>query len=437
MKIFTVNEIQDILRNLILNEFQYPITVKGEVANIRVPTSGHQYFSLREDNASINCVLFNGQSKQNVRDFESQEVLITGNVDLYKGNGNCQIKVIELTEYGEGALKKAIEKTRKKLEKEGLFENNRQLPEFPKSISIITSPDSHALRDVCSKLKERYPLTEVIIYPCLVQGKEASSSIIKQIKKCNSDALTDLIMIIRGGGSLEDLMPFNDELLARCIYESKLPVITGIGHQPDITIADYVADVSMETPTAAAVRISPDKFELIQKIDSTESHIKKYINFKMDGFKNHLLENKNKLKTCKPEVMISGMLVELKKTNNNIFKIISYKLREIKYLNKINKTRLKQTHTIIKQEYLSYFSKYKLFHNELIKMIRTYFAEKQSTIKAKTNELISFNPKKTLKKGYSIIRDSNEKIVKNKEIFKKLKKFNVEFYDGLVKSHKK
>jgi len=138
-----------------------------------------------------------------------------------------------------------------------------------------------------------------------VQGKEASSSIIKQIKKCNSDALTDLIMIIRGGGSLEDLMPFNDELLARCIYESKLPVITGIGHQPDITIADYVADVSMETPTAAAVYVSPDKFDLIQKIDNTESHIKKYINFKMDGFKNSLLENKNKLKIYKPEVMIS------------------------------------------------------------------------------------------------------------------------------------
>jgi len=131
------------------------------------------------------------------------------------------------------------------------------------------------------------------------------------------------------------------------------------------------------------------------------------------------------------------MFVELKKTNNNIFKIITYKLREIKYLNKINKTRLKQTHTIIKQEYLSYFSKYKLFNNELIKMIKTYFVEKQSIIKTKTNELISFNPKKILKKGYSIIRDSNEKIVKNKEIFKKLKKFNVEFYDGLVKSHKK
>ena len=437
MKIFTVNEIHDILRGLILNEFQYPVTVKGEIANIRIPTSGHQYFSLREDNASINCVLFNGQSVQNVRDFESQEVLITGNVDLYKGNGNCQIKVIELAEYGEGALKKAIEKTRKKLEGEGLFENSRRLPEFPRSISIVTSPDSHALRDVCSKLKERYPLTEIIIYPCLVQGKEASTSIIKQIEKCNNDDLTDLIMLIRGGGSLEDLMPFNDELLARCIYESKLPVVTGIGHQPDITIADYVADISMETPTAAAVHISPDKFELIQKIDDIESHIKNYISFKMNNLKSNFLENKNKLKSCNPESVINGMFINLSNVNNDIFKIMSYKLREISSLNKMNKVRLKQTNDIIKQEYSSCFSKHKLFNNELTKKIQSYFLEKKSIIRTKTNELISFNPKKILKKGYSVIRDSNNKIVKNKEIFKKLKEFNVEFYDGLVKSNKK
>ena len=437
MKIFTVNEIHDILRSLILNEFQYPITVKGEIANVRVPTSGHQYFSLREDNASINCVLFNGQSKQDVRDFESQEVLITGNVDLYKGNGNCQIKVIELTEYGEGALKKAVEKTRKKLEKEGLFKNNRKLPTFPNSIGIITSPDSHALRDVCSKLKERYPLTEIIIYPCLVQGKEASISIIKQIQRCNNNAFIDLIMLIRGGGSLEDLMPFNDELLARCIYESKLPVITGIGHQPDTTIADYVADVSMETPTAAAVHISPDKFELIQKIDDMENHIKNYINFRMNNLTNDLLENKNKLKIYNPEATINKMSIEFKNANNSILKIMNYKLKEIKYLNKINHTRLKQAHVTIKQTYLSYFSKYKLFNNELIKTMQTYFIEKTSTIKTKTNELISCNPKKILKKGYSIIRDSNKKIIKNKGIFKKLKEFNVEFYDGLVKLNKK
>jgi exodeoxyribonuclease VII large subunit len=236
-------------------------------------------------------------------------------------------------------------------------------------------------------------------------------------------------MLIRGGGSLEDLMPFNDELLARCIYESKLPVITGIGHQPDTTIADYVADVSMETPTAAAVHISPDKFELIQKIDDMENHIKNYINFRMNNLTNDLLENKNKLKIYNPEATINKMSIEFKNANNSILKIMNYKLKEIKYL--------KQAHVTIKQTYLSYFSKYKLFNNELIKTMQTYFIEKTSTIKTKTNELISCNPKKILKKGYSIIRDSNKKIIKNKEIFKKLKEFNVEFHDGLVKLNKK
>jgi exonuclease VII large subunit len=157
----------------------------------------------------------------------------------------------------------------------------------------------------------------------------------------------------------------------------------------------------------------------------------------MNNFKSNLLENKNKLRSCNPEAVINGMFINLSNVNNDIFKIMSYKLREISSLNKMNKVRLKQTNAIIKQEYSSYFSEHKLFNNELIKKIQTYFLEKRSIIKTKTNEFISCNPKKILKKGYSIIRDSNKKIVKNKAIFKKLKEFNVEFYDGLVKSNKK
>ena len=215
---------------------------------------------------------------------------------------------------------------------------------------MITSPDSHALHDVCSKLKSRFPISDIIIYPSLVQGKYAPENIIKQIIRCNKDRDVDVILLIRGGGSLEDLMAFNDEKLAREIYASKLPIVTGIGHQPDITIADYVADISMETPTAAAVHITPDQFELLQRINDAEEQIKNISQLKIQNKKETLVGNIMKIQNYNPSRMINNfkdIRENIDKKYHNIVKVI---LDELTAKSEYQLIRIKQTKNILTEK---------------------------------------------------------------------------------------
>jgi len=323
MKIFTVEELNTSLKDIVVQQFNYPITIKGEISNVRMPQSGHQYFKLTDNDGfnkhSIDCVIWKGRLEKTAKDYDTQEVLITGNVTMYKATANCQIQVNDITEYGEGALRKAMEETRVKLEKEGLFDNKKEFPLYPSNIGIITSADSHALHDVLSKLETRYPLANITIYPSLVQGVNAAKNIILQLQNCNSEKGIDAIMLIRGGGSLEDLMAFNNEDLAREIYKSKKPIVTGIGHQPDVTIADYVADAAMETPTAAAVFITPDKYELMERFIAFDEKIKNISLIKLNKFKDDHLTIINRINKYNPANVIDNLKVK----HREIFKQFS------------------------------------------------------------------------------------------------------------------
>ncbi len=436
MKIFSVEELQNIIRNLIIGEFNYPITIKGEIANPRVSPRGHQYFTLRDGNgisqSSINCVIFNGQLDQNIKDYDAKEVLITGNVDLYKGNGNSQIKVIDIVEYGEGELKKAIEQTRLKLEKEGLFESKKLLPKYPESIGLITSPDSHALHDVCSKLKSRYPISNIIIYPSLVQGRHAPENIIKQIVRCNKDKDVDLILLIRGGGSLEDLMAFNDENLAREIYASELPIVTGIGHQPDITIADYVSDASLETPTAAAVHITQDQFQLLQRIGDAEEQIRNTAQLKLNGKKEFLVENIMKIQNYNPSRIINNLADVRKNIDKDYHNIIKVILNELAAKSEYQLIRIKQTKNILIEKVAVAIRYQKNIAREINQKMESIMGNRIIMYKTLTNDLASYNPLEVLKKGYSIIRDSEGKVIKSRHDLDKIQSFSAEFKDGII-----
>ena len=436
MKIFNVTEIHEILRSLVIKEFDYPITIKGEIANPRMSPAGHQFFTLRDGNGlhqcSISCVLFKGQSNLIVKEYDSQEVLIVGNVDMYKATGNCQIKVLEISDYGEGALKKAVEKIRLKLEEEGLFKKNKSLPLYPRSIGVVTSPDSHALYDVCSKLKTRYPIANILIYPTLVQGPLAAKSIIRQLNKCNEQNNVDLILLIRGGGSLEDLMAFNDEDLARSIYESKLPIVTGIGHQPDITIADYVSDIAMETPTAAAVKVTPDQFELIQRINNAEEQIKKY-------YKQKILEKKEALNNItfrfnqyEPSKIIKNLNSACKDIDININKTVKIVLGNLLSNIALEKNRIKQVKKKLASQIVDRKRNNKGIIIEIARKLNGMILDKLSLYKNKNNDLLSYNPGNVLKKGYAILRDKKGNIMKSKDHLLKLQSFSSEFKDGLI-----
>ena len=440
MKIFSIEELNGTLKGLIVNHFSYPVTVKGEISNASKPINGHQYFKLSDESGfskhSIKFMIWKGTSQEIVREYESQEVLVTGKVTMYEATGESQIQVTEIKEYGEGALKKAIEDTRIKLEKEGLFEHKKLLPRYPKSIGLITSPDSHALHDVCSKLKSRFPISDIIIYPSLVQGKYAPENIIKQIIRCNKDRDVDVILLIRGGGSLEDLMAFNDEKLAREIYASKLPIVTGIGHQPDITIADYVADISMETPTAAAVHITPDQFELLQRMNDAEEKIKNITQLNIQNKKETLVGNIMKIQNYNPSRMINNfkdIRENIDKKYHNIVKVI---LNELTAKSEYQLVRIKQTKNILTEKITIAIRFQKNIVGEMNQKMENLINNQINVCKTLTNALLLSNPLEILKKGYSIIRDSGGEIVKSKHDLEKIQSFSAEFKDGVAKIKK-
>ena len=290
MKIYSVSELNTEAREVMLLAFQYPITIKGEISDYR-SSRGHQYFKLRDSDSSstVSCVMWKGSSNSHdLSEYLHKEVIISAKVDFYAGFAQFQLNIIELSEFGDGFIKKEIEKLKKKLSYEGVFDNKKDLPRYPSAIGILTAQDSHALKDVCSKLNEKYPLSKLYIYPSLVQGELAPRNLIKQLKRINKDAIADVILIVRGGGSLQDLMAFNDEDLVREISASSIPTITGIGHKPDITLADYASDSAQETPTAAAIKSVPDFQTLRQDIHYIERSLLKVSNNLITSLQNTL-----------------------------------------------------------------------------------------------------------------------------------------------------
>ncbi|MCX5895984.1 MAG: exodeoxyribonuclease VII large subunit [Proteobacteria bacterium] len=262
--IFTVSEltrqIKDSLETLFPN-----IWVEGEISNLRTPSSGHHYFTLKDSQSQIRAVMF--RSQQRTLEFTAEDglrVICRGRVNVYEPRGEYQLLVETMEPKGKGALQLAFEQLKKKLQEEGLFDadKKRPLPFLPERIAIITSPTGAALRDILKILNRRFPNREILIVPVKVQGDEAPDEIIQALRTVNNLQAADVIMVTRGGGSLEDLWAFNQERVARAIFESAIPVISAIGHEIDFTIADFVADLRAPTPSAAAELVVRDKREL-------------------------------------------------------------------------------------------------------------------------------------------------------------------------------
>src|SRR6056297_1565350 len=235
--------------------------IEAELSNLARPASGHLYFTLKDPRAQLRCALFRG-SAGNVgfRPENGMKVLVRGRLSLYEARGDYQMIADAMLEAGAGSLQQAFEAIRKKLEAEGLFDESRKrpLPAWPGSIAVVTSPSGAAIRDILKVLSQRWPAAEVRIYPTLVQGESAAAQIVSALQAADRHDFGDVILLARGGGSLEDLWAFNDEALARAIADCSRPVVTGIGHETDTTIADFVSDLRAPTPSAAAAAVTPD-----------------------------------------------------------------------------------------------------------------------------------------------------------------------------------
>lgn len=272
--IYTVSQINNYIKNMFENDFLLRnVQITGELSNVKYHSSGHIYFSLKEEGSAVNCVMFRSSRAQGL-DFtleNGQKVILTGNVSVYERDGRYQIYARRISLDGKGNLYEAYERLKQKLYEEGLFEfeDKKPIPKYPQKVGIVTAATGAAIRDIQNIAKRRNPYVQLYLYPALVQGDGAAQTIVKGIETLDQMGM-DTIIIGRGGGSIEDLWPFNEEIVARAIFAAKTPIISGTGHEIDNTIADYVADLRAPTPSAACELAIPDVMSVLHRMDEYE-----------------------------------------------------------------------------------------------------------------------------------------------------------------------
>lgn len=279
----TVSELNRQVKQLLEASF-LQIGVEGELTSFSKPSSGHWYFTLKDSKAQIRCAMFKGKNQRlRFTPKEGDKIVVRAKVSLYEGRGDYQLIVESMEPAGAGDLQKAFEQLKAKLAADGLFDQSTKqtLPSHPTSIAVVTSPTGAAIHDILTVLNRRFPATNVIIYPTAVQGDDAAPEIARMIRLANKRNEADVIIVGRGGGSLEDLWAFNEEVVARAIHESKLPIVSAVGHEVDFTIADFVSDYRAPTPSAAAEKLTPDQYEWSQNLDHLMERIQHAMNRKL------------------------------------------------------------------------------------------------------------------------------------------------------------
>ncbi len=392
-----------------LDENLKNIFIKGEISNFKAHTSGHLYFSLKDENSKINAIMFRtNASKLTFKPADGTKVLITGRISIYEQAGNYQIYVDDMIEDGVGNLYIAFEKLKRELEKEGLFnkEHKLQIPKFPKKVGVITASTGAAVRDIITTIKRRFPICEIILFPTLVQGENAKEDIVKNIKRAENYNL-DVLIIGRGGGSIEDLWAFNEEVVARAIYNSKIPTISAVGHEVDFTISDFVSDLRAPTPTAAAELAVPNLIDLQNHINQLSIRLNESINKKINYQKLYLDSVKNSFVIKNPMIMYENKKQTIDLIGTRIKELILRKYET----NKEKLNNIKNNYIFTKPEML-------------------YQTDKQN-LKNIIEKLELLNPLNTLNRGYSITY-SNGKVVKDIKDIKD--EVHIKLYNGSFKA---
>jgi exodeoxyribonuclease VII large subunit len=385
-KIFTITEVTGIIKQIFDENFNN-ISITGEISNFKKHTSGHIYFTLKDEGAQISAVIWRSLAnsiRMNMQD--GMKVIVKGNISVYEPQGKYQIIITSVRLLSDkGELQEAFEKLKKKLDAEGLFdeEHKKPLPEYPKAIGIVTSATGAAIRDMVSVIGTRYPIVDLILCPVNVQGAGAAEEIARAISLFNEYKKVDILIVGRGGGSLEDLWPFNEEIVARSIYDSDIPVISAVGHQIDFTISDFVADVRAATPSNAGEIAVPDKEELESNLIDLRNELYTGIKRKISDYRNRVLGLINSYSFNKPRDI-------LRKYQQKVDDLIS---------------RLETG----------------AFHR--VEMYKEKFSSLEK-------QLLSVNPNSVLKRGYAIIEKNDTVVASYAELYKD-DEIKINFHDGI------
>lgn len=394
------------------NSYLQKVYLKGEISNFKRHTSGHLYLTLKDEEARISAIMFRSMAaKLNFVPEDGMNVLVEGRISVYPAGGNYQIYIDKMEQDGLGNLYIEFEKLKKKLQQEGLFDpmHKQELPKFPRRIGIVTAPTGAAIKDILSTIQRRFPICETILFPSLVQGASAKEDIVKNIRLANTYDI-DLLIVGRGGGSIEDLWAFNEEVVARAIYESKIPIISAVGHEVDVTIADFIADKRAPTPTGAAEMAVPT----IAEVESLFAAKKMEVS---NLFLNRLAEKKHQLKKLADSFILKNPMVlydvKIQKLDNLIERLQSsvttyFEEKKQRFI-QLKAHYILQNPVII---YESQLNKVKTEQALLQKNIKTILLKKQNDLAFIVQTLKLVNPLNILDKGYSLVKKDGH-ILKN------------------------
>ena len=385
------------------------VYVKGEISNFKTYPSGHSYFTLKDEKSQIPAVMFKGRKHSlKFQPENGMKVIIKGKIEVYERDGKYQLYASTMTEDGIGNLHVAFEQLKKKLKAEGLFDDahKKEIPEYPGKIGVVTAQTGAAIRDIITTIEKRYPYCEVMVFSTLVQGEQAAPQIVRQIEHAQQFDI-DTLIVGRGGGSIEDLWPFNEEVVARAIYNCKIPVISAVGHEVDFTISDFVADARAPTPTGAAVMAVPDVNDIKFKIVQLRNRLNKNINDKIMQKRTKLNHVSEKQIFKNPEsiyeiksMTLDNLVTKLEFSSKNIIAENRNKLIELK-----NKNIMKNPDEILRKKKEPYLRN--------------------------IDKLTVLNPLLTLKRGYTLTKVEG-KVVSSAKDVKSGDKLDVEFDDGTV-----
>ena len=403
----TVTQITKYIKYKIDNDANLShVLLKGEISNFKYHTRGHLYFTIKDENTRINAVMFaSNASKIKFTPSDGMKILVTGRISVYEATGGYQIYVDTMEEDGLGNLYLQFEELKKKLSKEGLFneEHKKSIPKIPRRIGIITAPTGAAIKDILSTLKRRWPLAETILFPSLVQGKEAAEDIVRNIER-SKDFDLDVLIVGRGGGSIEDLWPFNEEIVARAIYELDTPVISAVGHEIDFTISDFVADLRAPTPTGAAEMCVPNIADIQNLLKQIEIRA-------VNGMQNIYTLNKQRLNKLLTSYILKNPMS-------------MYEVKEQKFDNLYERLLTSYRNLIGNNK-----NKIMLIDNNLSNSITNILNKEKHRYVNVLGKLEVLNPLLTIKRGYAVTRKDN-KIISSVKDLKKDDILEIELSDG-------
>lgn len=411
-KYITVTQLTRYIKYKIDNDVNLnEVFLKGEISNFKAHSRGHYYFTLKDDGSRINAIMFASSTKKlKFIPSDGMKVLVTGKISVFEANGGYQIYVNDMLEDGVGNLYIAFEQLKKRLGEEGLFDPSikKKIPKIPRRVGVVTAPTGAAIKDIISTIKRRWPLAEIYLFPTLVQGEDAKEDIVRQIKN-SADYDLDTLIVGRGGGSIEDLWAFNEEIVARAIYECQTPVISAVGHEIDFTIADFVADLRAPTPTGAAEMAVPDINDIRRLLEQINIRLNKAMVNDLKRYRDKLTSLINRPVLTNPimiyqnkELIFDGILERLKYSSKALITVKEKELLNIK-----NSYALRSPFQILDKK-----------ANKYLQLV---------------SKLETLSPLLTIKRGYSITR-CNNKVIKSVNDVKKDDLLEIELSDGSIKT---